>query len=99
MKNYKLSRSLIIIGICLFIIVIPLAMFFPGLGALTVFRVVVIPMIAIGLLLLYQTDITALPENLQNQYKLLRGLGLGIIILIFLSFVIILIVFLPGLTQ
>ncbi|MFW5842076.1 MAG: hypothetical protein ACOCU2_02170 [Bacillota bacterium] len=97
MNGFQTGRLLIILGSIAFIFAAILAFVFPDLGLVTLIRLVVFPLLLIGMILLYQKDTTTLTDKELKQRKWYTYLALVNIIIVVALFFIVFIIFFPGL--
>ncbi|MFW6319952.1 MAG: hypothetical protein ACOC1L_07165 [Bacillota bacterium] len=97
MNGFQTGRLLIILGSIAFIFAAILAFVFPDLGLVTLIRLVVFPLLLIGMILLYQKDATTLTDKELKQRKWYTYLALVNIIIVVALFFIVFIIFFPGL--
>ncbi|MFW5841839.1 MAG: hypothetical protein ACOC1L_02785 [Bacillota bacterium] len=97
MNGFQTGRMLIILGTIAFVIAAIFAFVFPDVGLVTLIRLVVFPLLIIGVILLYQKDATTLTKSELKQRKLFTYLALANIIIVVALFFIVFVIFLPGL--
>lgn len=97
MNGFKTGRLLIILGTIAFVIAAIFAFVFPDLGLVTLIRLVVFPLLLIGIILLYQKEASTLTETELKQRKLYTYIALANIIIVVALFFIVFVIFLPGL--
>lgn len=97
MHGFRTGRVLIILGTIAFIFAAIFAFVFPDVGFVTLIRLVVFPLLLIGIILLYQQAPDTLTKQELKQRKLYTIIAFANILIVVVLFFVVFVIFLPGL--
>ncbi len=96
-QQLKIGFIFLVFGTLAFFIAILFGILFPTVGAFTGFRVVVIPLFIAGLIMVYQVREEDVSADLRFRVKFMKRVAWILLVVMFVSFITVLVIFLPGL--
>ncbi len=97
-QQLKMGFLFLVLGTLGFFVAIIIGLAFPQfMGAFTGFRFVVIPLFIVGLIMVYQIREEDVTQTLRFRIKFMKRVAWVLLSVIFITFLAMIVVFLPGL--